>query len=124
MQRSHDSPAPGIDGTAAPGLLGRIVAARAPRERDLSIGAQVQGLAVSVRGAETGLAAAAKAWATGVPAHLACAGVVEGLSRGVLRVRVADAAARFELDRFLRAGGESAIIRLSVAPIRSVRLLA
>lgn len=49
---------------------------------------------------------------------------VEGVSRGVLTVRVTDSAARFELDRWLRAGGEDALIRACRTGIRKVKLVA
>ena len=104
--------------------LARVVAARTPRTRDLSIAHAVQGLAGAVRGADAGLAGAARAWASVVPPALAAACVLEALSRGVLRVRVTDAGARFELDRFLRAGGETNVIRACGVAIRSVRLYA
>jgi len=102
--------------------LARVVAARGPRPRDLSIREHIQGLANSVRGADAGLAAAARAWGTVVPGELARACTIESLSRGVLRVRVTDASVRFGLDRFLRAGGESRVIAASSAPIRTVKL--
>jgi hypothetical protein len=102
--------------------LSRLAAARAPRTRDLSIAGDIRGLADSVRRAESGLGAATAAWTKAVPAHLASACAIEGLSRGVLRVRVTDSSVRFELDRFLRAGGEARVITASSAPIRSVRL--
>lgn len=102
--------------------LDRIVAARAPRPRDLSIGQHVRGLADSIRAADVGIEAAARAWTKVVPESLAGGCRLETLSRGVLRVSVTDSSVRFELDRFLRAGGESRLIAASSAPIRAVKL--
>lgn len=107
---------------AAGARLARLVAARAGRTRDLTIGEQVKGLAGSMRAMDAGLAGATRAWQSVVPPELARSSTIEVLSRGVLRVRVTDSAVRFELDRFLRAGGEARVIGASPAPIRSIRL--
>ncbi len=124
MPQEHPHQPDGLSAPEAPSAgLARVVASRgASRPRDLSIVQQIQGLASSIRGADAGLAAAARAWQEVVPGELARGCTIEALSRGVLRVRVPDAGVRFELDRFLRAGGESKVIGASSVAIRSVRL--
>jgi hypothetical protein len=42
---------------------------------------------------------------------------------GVLTVRVSDASTKYAMDRFLRAGGEAALARLSPATLRRVKLV-
>jgi len=42
--------------------------------------------------------------------------------RSVLTLRVPDSAARFELDRWLRCGGQAALIRAAASSIVSVRV--
>jgi hypothetical protein len=123
VPQEHRNPSNDPAEPAAPSAgLARVVAARTHSPRDLSIVQHIQGLADTIRGADAGLAQAARAWASVVPPELARACTFEALSRGVLRVRVKDASVRFELDRFLRAGGEARVIGASGAPIRSVRL--
>lgn len=69
-------------------------------------------------------ASIAEAWAQVVPGDLASRTLIERLSRGVLSVRLTDASARFDLDRFLRAGGLEALRAASHAPIARVKILA
>lgn len=76
-----------------------------------------------IRKLQRGLSGVAAAWASVVPAHLAERTVIEGINRGTLTVRVPDSATRFNLDRFLRAGGERAIAQASATPVRTVRLV-
>lgn len=63
------------------------------------------------------------AWEEVAPARLVGRCQVVGLSRGVLTIRAADAAARFELDRFLRAGGERELARRAGVGIKKTKLL-
>lgn len=55
------------------------------------------------------LGKAGEAWAGVVPERLRAAATLGALRRGTLNVHVPDAAARFELDRWLRSGGEAAL---------------
>ena len=63
------------------------------------------------------------AWVAVVPAALAARCEPVSLSRGVLTVRVADASARFELDRFLRAGGLSRLAARAGAAVKRAKLV-
>ena len=47
----------------------------------------------------------------------------EGVARGVLQVRCQDASTRYELDRWLRAGGEHALVRAAGARVIKVKLV-
>ncbi|MCA9292574.1 MAG: hypothetical protein KDA20_02035 [Phycisphaerales bacterium] len=68
------------------------------------------------------LAGADEAWNTTCPPHLLDRTAIIGLSRGELRIAVADSATMYELDRCMRSGGEAALARQSAAPIQRVRL--
>lgn len=73
------------------------------------------------RGADA-LTRANQAWNAVVPEPLRTRCRPERLVGGMLTVRVPDAATRFELDRFLRAGGTAALIAASHRCILRVRL--
>ncbi len=64
----------------------------------------------------------AAAWQSVVPESLLSRTALEGLSRGVLTIRVADSATRYELDRLLRGGVEMQLKRACKAPIRRLRV--
>lgn len=68
------------------------------------------------------LAGIARAWAEVVPPEIAEQTRLEGVNGGVLGVRAADAAVRFQLDRFLRAGGEARLLARLPTAIRRVRI--
>lgn len=72
---------------------------------------------------EKKLGGAGAAWARVCPAALAMRATPTSLSRGMLLVEVPDASARFEIDRWLRGGGEAALVAASATPIRKVRLV-
>lgn len=63
------------------------------------------------------------AWAAVCPAALALKTTVVGVSRGVATIHVADAATRFELDRWLRSGGERELIKRCPTTLRKVKLV-
>ncbi len=62
------------------------------------------------------------AWERVCPPELLERTSIEGFGRGVLRIRVPDAATRFALDRALRGGVERALITSSPAGIRRVKV--
>lgn len=103
--------------------LRRLRANRAPRERDLSIGRAVHEVEREVKKRAKATGGIGAAWESVVPAALAARSNPVSLARGVLTVRVADSAARFELDRFLRTGGEPALARAAGVAIRRIKLV-
>ncbi len=64
----------------------------------------------------------ADAWMTIVPEALAAQTRLESVSRGILNVKVPNAAIRFELDRFLRSGGEAKLLASFPLAIRRIRI--
>src|SRR4051812_29541263 len=103
--------------------LERLRANRNWPERDLSVSGVVASQKKALAKQHRELAGLWAAWAAGVPARLVERTTVVGVSRGVLTVRVADAAARFELDRFLRSGGEIELVRRAPIGVRKIKLV-
>lgn len=75
--------------------------------------------AVALRRATSGCA---EAWTKVIPASILARTALEGISRGVLTVRVPDAATRFELDRFLRSGGQKLLTSECRTTLSKVRI--
>ena len=69
-------------------------------------------------------ASIAEAWGAVVPEALAAKTTIERLARGVLTVRVEDAPARYELDRFMRSGWLDRLRDGAKASITRVKIVA
>ncbi|MGD9689260.1 MAG: DciA family protein [Phycisphaerales bacterium] len=102
-------------------LVARLRALRTPPERDLSVAGPIARAASELKRRATNLGALGPAFDELVPPALRARAHLEGLRRGVLTVRCADSAARYELDRWLRGGGEISLIRRSGARLTRVR---
>lgn len=87
------------------------------------IGVQIAREADELSRLEKKLGGAGAAWAGVCPAALCERAVPVSLSRGTLQIEVRDAAARYEVDRWLRGGGEARLVAASAAPIRRVRIV-
>lgn len=111
----------GVDEKQQAQRLARLRELRVRRAADLSLAGDFDAMARELARRKKALAGAAEAWERVCPPALLAKTALEGLARGVLTVRVPDAATRFELDRFLRCGGEDALVRASRAPLRRVR---
>jgi Dna[CI] antecedent DciA-like protein len=92
-------------------------------ERDVSIGGALAEVARDAKKLQRAVGGIGSAWEEIAPARLAGRCRVVGISRGILTFRVADAAARFELDRFLRGGGEAALSRRAGVGIKRVKIV-
>jgi hypothetical protein len=77
-------------------------------ERDLTIMSQVKGLVREASSRHRQAGAAVAAWEAAAPAALRKACKVTGTSN-VLTIRAQSASDRFQLDRWLRGGGEAAL---------------
>ncbi len=64
----------------------------------------------------------AVAWAQAVPKELVSSASPVSLTRGVLKVRVLDAATAHKMDRWLRQGGLDALIDAAPGQLKRVRL--
>ncbi len=72
---------------------------------------------------ERSLSGAAGAWAEQCPPELLERTSVHKCERGVLEIGVRDSATRYEVDRFLRSGGQRAVIRACPTSIRRIKLV-
>lgn len=104
--------------------LRRLREFRNPRPRDLTITDAVRQVERETKKKVRSIGGVALAWETVVPPALRGRAAPVTLSRGVLTVRAADAAARFELDRFLRAGGDAALARAAGVAIKKIKIVA
>jgi hypothetical protein len=104
-------------------LVERLRTWRGVPTRDLSLAGAFGAARQELKRRSRTLGAVATAWTATLPANLVERTALVGFSRGVLTVRCDDNAARFELDRFLRSGGELELIRRAPAGLARVRLL-
>jgi len=63
------------------------------------------------------------AWAEACPPAFRDRTWVEGVSRGILSIRIPDASTRYEVDRWLREGGEREVVRRCPTTVRKVKLV-
>ena len=91
------------------------------RERDISIGDSIRQAAARVDEQRRAGRGAGASWEELVPARVRERCHVVLVLRGVMTVKVRDAAARFEVDRWLRSGGELELIRR--AGIKKVKIV-
>lgn len=103
--------------------LARIRGLRNRPERDLTIGAAVDQVEREVKKLQKATGGVGAAWEELAPANLAGKCRVVGISRGTLTVRVPDAATRYEVDRFLRSGGEAALAARGRVSIKRVKIV-
>lgn len=112
--------------------LDRVACARIERMRqrsvrpkpDLSLKRQIATLTGQLETRRRQWGGVGDAWAKTVPAELAYKAEIVGYRGGMLTVRVQDTAARFQLDRFLRTGGEARLIMAAPVGLKRVRLRA
>lgn len=103
--------------------LAKLREHRVPKARDAALAGEIETLRADLARRRRGGGGAAAAWDRVVPVALRDRSEVVGLSNSVLIVRVRDAAARFSIDRFLRAGGEAALVKDSPVAVRRVKLV-
>ncbi len=128
MPDRPENPLLTADGLANPrhadaGRLARLRGWRIPAARDLSLKQEMSGIAREVRRLERSVGSLGEAWATLVPGPLAARTVILGVARAVLQVRCQDASTRYELERWLRAGGEHALVRAAGTRVIKVKLV-
>lgn len=98
--------------------------ARARPSRDTAAGPLFSAAARDLHRLEKKLAGVAEAWEAVCPSHLLDRTAIISVSRGVLSIGVADAPARFEIDRLLGAGAKRELIRRCPMTVRRIRLVA
>ncbi len=93
------------------------------RERTVAVGPMAAALGADFKRLERKIGGVAGAWAEVCPPDLVKRTMVEGVSRGVLHIRADDAGTRFEIDRWLRSGGERELVKKCPTTVRKVRVV-
>lgn len=96
---------------------------RGMRERASSVGSLVEAVGADLRDLEKRIGGVASAWNASCPPALIGRTLVEGLVRGVLTIRADDASTRFELDRWLREGGQRTLVKQCPTTVRKVKIV-
>jgi hypothetical protein len=91
-------------------------------DTDPSIAPVVASIARERRRLAKALGPAVEAWEAIVPAPLARACTLVTLASGTLSVETASNAVAFELDRFLRGGGQRDLTEATAGAVRAVRV--
>ena len=112
-----------MDEVEAQHRLERFRAGRVARVADLDISAALSARTGEIVRRGRAVGGVGRAWGEVVPGDLAARVLDVRLRRDVVTVRVADAAARYELDRWLRSGGWTALINASPTTIRRVKIV-
>lgn len=93
---------------------------RTPRERDVTITEAVGKELKQTAATQKRVSGISAAWGELVPEGLRKVCTPTGMSGGVLSVKASSAGARFQLDRWLRSGGEE---RLRSGGVKRVKLV-
>jgi hypothetical protein len=104
-------------------LLARLRGWRNRPQPDLSFRPVAAAMTADLRSRARTLGHAGEAWLRLVPPELLDQTSLLSMARGVLTVRVSDASARSDLARWLRQGGEHAVIRATPGSLIKVRLV-
>lgn len=92
-------------------------------DRAKPIGAILRDTSEEIERSARRLRGAGGAWHESCPERLALRTRVLGLHRGVLTIGADDASTRFEVDRWLRAGGEREVISSSSAAVKKIKIV-
>lgn len=103
--------------------LERLRRSRIAPERDLTLRTPLGFLGQDLKKRARQTGGLGGAWAALVPPDLAAHTTLVSLSRGVLTIKCDDASAKFDLDRWLRTGGEIALVKCAPAGLTKVRLV-
>ncbi len=103
--------------------LQRIRDARVRPPRNLSLAPDMDRAIRQAAQLRRATGGCADAWSRIVPEPLLSKTSLEGISKGVLTVRVPDSSTRFDLDRFLRSGAQKQLVSACRANLSRVRLV-
>jgi len=105
-----------------PARLARLRQNRVRPAADRPISADLTPLEKALRARHKAVGGVGIAWAQAVPKDLSRTASPVSLTRGVLKVRVLDAATAHKMDRWLRSGGLDALIDAAPGQLKRVRL--
>lgn len=103
--------------------VNRLRRYRTRPEPDLSLQTPLRGLFRNLEQRSRKQTGIDGTWKLVLPAALAEASQVVRFSRGTLTIRAANASARYQIDRFLRSGGEAELARRAGVTIRRVKYI-
>lgn len=112
----------GVDEREADNRLKRVSPSRAVRRPTLGMGDAIKAEVSAIRRQKRAVGGIGRAWAAVLPDVLAEHVESIKVSRGTLTVRSTNAAGRYELDRWLRSGGRTALIEAATTTVRKVRV--
>lgn len=92
-------------------------------EKDLSLASPLAEVARDIKRRARSFGSLGAAWQQLTPPDLVERTSLVSLARGILTVRCDDAACKFELDRWLRSGGEVAVIKRAATTLNRVKLV-
>lgn len=104
-----------------PQTLSKLRERRAPYQRDLTIAGPLAAIAKDLK-TKMASSGVGTAFIRLAPREVAAFTTVLGVKSGVLQLRPHNTAARYALDRWLRSGGESALVRACPTAISRVKL--
>lgn len=104
-------------------LVERLRALRNHPAKELSLAPLIGDAADGYKRRMRNLGSLGAAWRDLAPPELVNTSELVGLARGVLTIRAADSAARFEIDRWLRGGGEIELVKRAAARLTRVRVV-
>lgn len=93
------------------------------RERTAALGPIAAAFGENLKRLERKVGGVSGAWAETCPNDLIRRTRVEGVSRGVLTIRADDAGTRYEIDRWLRSGGERELVKKCPTTVRKVKIV-
>ena len=102
--------------------LDRLRQLRVRPDRARGLGADMEMQLKTLRKVSRTESALIAAWNTAAPDSLASRCTPKGVKAGRLEMLVPDSSARYELDRWLRSGGQQELSALAKVPIRGVRV--
>ncbi len=103
--------------------LDRLRENRRRKGRETGIGATFEAQGRDLKRLQRRMGPMAEAWLSVCPPSLLERTAIDGISRGVLTIRVDSHATRYTLDRILRAGGERDFIKGAPMTVRRLKLV-
>ncbi len=103
--------------------LDRLRGNRNRADRASDLGGEMVAASRQARSRARAVGGIAAAWEVCVPDSLRERCELVDCSRGVVTVRAGDAAARYQLDKWLRGGGEKALRSTAEAAVKRVRVV-
>lgn len=122
MPKPDQPSPPDTPGPRAHDPLDRLRSLRTRPERARDLGQDMRQQMMTLRKVSRTESALHTAWSAAAPDHLVRACTPVGLKAGKLEIIAPNASVRFQLDRWLRSGGQRELSALARVPIVGVRV--